>query len=69
MFADTGTRVLTHVLQQLPLVLQERPVVPPPGDALRTADVQIHRVTVALRHLGRLHKRVHIIGAELKHSK
>lgn len=57
--------MLTKLLYQIPVVLQECPIVPSLRDALRTSKVNVHRVTMSLDFLCSSKKLIWIIGTEL----
>lgn len=59
-------RGLTHVLEQVPVVLQEGAVVAAARDGLRAAQVDVHGVAVGLREQRRLQQLGGVVGAELK---
>ena len=55
----------TQLIDELPLVLQERPIVPPPRDVLRAAKVDVDRVAIRLEEPRGREELVRVVRAEL----
>lgn len=56
----------THVVEELPFVLQETSVISPFCNCLRAPEIQIHSLAVILRQEASLCEDVRIIGTKLK---
>ena len=56
-------------MYQLPLVLEERPVVPFLRDLLRTPEVDVNSIAVRLDDLCRSEQHLRVVGAELDYER
>ena len=58
-------KLVNQLVNETPILLQERPVIPPPRDTLRTAQVQVNGIAERLNVACSLKELIWIIGAKL----